>query len=52
MLATALAGTASGKAVFLVPAAGGALEPILERLVLPELGHLVGQLRRTATRRA
>jgi molybdenum cofactor biosynthesis protein B len=51
MLATALAGTASRKGVFLMPAARGTLEQIMERLVLPELGHLVGQLRRAATRR-
>ncbi len=51
MLATALAGTVGRKGVFLLPVAHGTLERIMERLVLPELAHLVGQLRRAETRR-
>ena len=42
----ALAGTAGRKAVFVLPGSSGAVKLGLERLIVPELGHLVGQLRR------
>ncbi len=46
MLSRASAGVAHGKLVFSVPGSGGAARLALEKLILPELGHLVGELRR------
>jgi molybdenum cofactor biosynthesis protein B len=46
MLSRALAGSAGRKAVFVMPGSRAAVELAMKRLVLPELGHLVGQLRR------
>ena len=46
MLSRALAGTASRTAVFLMPGSTGAVRLAVERLILPELAHLIGQLRR------
>ncbi len=46
MLSRALAGTAARTAVFVMPGSTGAVRTALERLILPELAHLVGQLRR------
>ena len=46
LLSRALAGTAGRKAVFVLPGSSGAVKIGLERLIVPELGHLVGQLRR------
>lgn len=46
MLSRALAGTAARTAVFVTPGSSGAVRLAMERLILPELGHLVGQLRR------
>jgi molybdenum cofactor biosynthesis protein B len=46
MLSRALAGSADRTAVFVLPGSSGAVRLALERLVLPELPHLVGQLRR------
>ena len=44
MLSRALGGIARGKPVFSLPGAPEAVALALERLVLPELGHLLGQL--------
>jgi len=45
-LSRAVAGTAGRTAVFLMPGSSGAVRLALERLILPELPHVVGQLRR------
>lgn len=41
----ASAGVAAGKIVFSLPGSRGAVRLALDKLVLPELAHLVGQLR-------
>lgn len=46
MLSRALAGTARGTAVFVTPGSSGAVRLAMDRLILPELAHLVGQLRK------
>ncbi len=46
MLSRALAGSAERTAVFVMPGSKNAVRLALERLVLPELSHLIGQLRR------
>jgi molybdopterin adenylyltransferase len=46
LLSRALAGTARGRAVFVLPGSPKAAELGLTRLILPVAGHLVGQLRR------
>lgn len=48
MLSRAEAGVARGKPVFLLPGSPDACELAMERLVLPEVGHLVALLRRHA----
>ncbi len=45
-LSRASAGIARGKAVFSLPGSPGAARLGMERLVLPELGHVVAELRR------
>ena len=46
MLSRALAGSAGRTAVFVMPGSLGAVRTAMERLILPELAHLIGQLRR------
>ena len=46
MLSRALAGVARGKLLFALPGSKTACRLALERLILPELGHLVGELRK------
>jgi molybdenum cofactor biosynthesis protein B len=46
MLSRATAGVISGRAVFLLPGSEHAVRLATERLILPELGHIVGQLER------
>jgi molybdenum cofactor biosynthesis protein B len=46
LLSRASAGVARGKLVFSIPGSRGAVRLALERLILPEIGHLVGELRR------
>ena len=48
VLSRALAGTAGRTAVYVLPGSRGAVKLGMERLILPELAHLVGQLRRDA----
>jgi molybdenum cofactor biosynthesis protein B len=43
MLSRACAGSRAGKLVFALPGSPAAIRLALERLVLPELGHLVGE---------
>lgn len=46
MLSRATAGLAGGKAVFLLPGSPKAVSLAMEKLILPEAGHLLGQARR------
>jgi molybdenum cofactor biosynthesis protein B len=46
MLSRALAGVAAGRVVFVLPGSRAALRLALERLILPELGHLAGEARK------
>lgn len=46
-LSRASAGIVRGKAVFSLPGSPAAVQLAMERLVLPELGHVVGELRRS-----
>jgi molybdenum cofactor biosynthesis protein B len=46
MMSRATAGTAWGKAIFVLPGSPAAVELAMTRLILPELGHIVQQLRR------
>jgi molybdenum cofactor biosynthesis protein B len=48
MLSRAVAGIARGRPVFSLPGSTAAVELALERLILPELGHLLQQLGRPA----
>ena len=43
ILSRALAGLASGRVVFVLPGSRGAVRLGMERLILPELGHLAGE---------
>lgn len=47
LLSRASAGVARGKAVFLLPGSPPALELAMAKLILPELGHLLDQARRS-----
>ena len=46
MLSRALGGVARRRAVFCLPGSPKAVRLAIERLILPELGHLLGQVRR------
>jgi molybdenum cofactor biosynthesis protein B len=46
MLSRAVAGTAQRTALFVLPGSRKAVELAMDRLILPELGHIVGQLSR------
>jgi len=46
MMSRATAGTASGKAIFVLPGSPNAVQLAMTRLILPELGHVVQQLRK------
>jgi molybdopterin adenylyltransferase len=46
MMSRATAGTASGKAIFVLPGSHNAVRLAMTRLILPELGHIVQQLRK------
>ncbi len=47
LLSRALAGLAAGRVVFVLPGSRGAVRLGLEKLVLPELGHLAAEARKT-----
>jgi molybdenum cofactor biosynthesis protein B len=47
MLSRASAGVIGDRIVFSIPGSPAAVRLALERLIVPELGHLVGELRRT-----
>jgi molybdenum cofactor biosynthesis protein B len=46
LLSRATAGTVGGKVVYVMPGSTGAVRLGMEKLILPELAHVVGQLRR------
>ena len=46
LLSRALAGTSGAKVVYVLPGSFGAVRLGMERLIVPELAHVVGQLRR------
>lgn len=46
VLSRALAGTAEGTVVYVMPGSSAAVRLAMERLILPEIAHVVGQLRR------
>jgi molybdenum cofactor biosynthesis protein B len=46
MLSRATAGTAAGKAIFVLPGSQHAVRLAMIRLIVPELGHVVQQLRK------
>ncbi len=43
LLSRALAGLVSGRVVFVLPGSRGAVKLAMERLVIPEIGHLVAE---------
>jgi molybdenum cofactor biosynthesis protein B len=47
LLSRALAGLRAGRVVFALPGSRGALRLALEKLILPELGHLAGEALKT-----
>jgi len=47
LLSRALAGLASGRVVFVLPGSRGAVQLAMVKLVLPEIGHLLGEARKT-----
>jgi molybdenum cofactor biosynthesis protein B len=47
MLSRALAGMARGRVLFSMPGSPAAVRLALEKLILPELGHIVGEARKT-----
>jgi molybdenum cofactor biosynthesis protein B len=51
MLSRALAGTIGRTALFVMPGSPAGVRLAMERLILPELPHLLGQLRRTGAHR-
>ena len=46
MMSRAIAGTLSGKAIFVLPGSPDAVKLAMTKLILPELGHVVQQLSR------
>lgn len=46
MLSRAVAGIVDGRAVFSVPGSPAAVRLAMQRLILPEIGHIVGELSR------
>ncbi len=50
MLSRAVAGIAAGKAVFSLPGSPKAVALAMEKLILPELGHILGELRKGCCR--
>ena len=46
MMSRAIAGTAGGKAIFVLPGSPDAVKLAMTKLILPELGHVVQQLNR------
>ena len=51
MLSRAVAGIIADKVVFSMPGSSGAVKLAMNQLILPELGHIVGELRKTRSGR-
>ena len=49
VLSRATAGTVATKVIYVMPGSTGAVRLGMEKLVLPEIAHVIGQLRRTDT---
>lgn len=47
LLSRATAGIARGRVIFVLPGSRGAVRLAMEKLILPELGHLAGEARKT-----
>lgn len=47
LLSRALAGLVDGRVVFVIPGSRGAVRLALEKLILPEIGHLAGEAVKT-----
>ena len=47
LLSRALAGIARGRVVFVIPGSSGAVRLAMEKLILPELGHLTAEALKT-----
>ncbi|MDG2334244.1 MAG: molybdenum cofactor biosynthesis protein MoaB [Myxococcota bacterium] len=47
LLSRALAGLVGGRVVFVIPGSRGAVRLALEKLILPEIGHLAGEAVKT-----
>ena len=47
LLSRALAGIAAGKVVFVIPGSRGAVQLAMQKLILPELGHLAAETVKT-----
>jgi molybdenum cofactor biosynthesis protein B len=47
LLSRALAGLAAGRVVFVLPGSRGAVKLAMEKLVLPEIGHLAAEAVKT-----
>ena len=47
LLSRALAGIAAGRVVFVLPGSRGAVRLAMEKLILPEIGHLAAEATRT-----
>ena len=46
ILSRAAAGTANNKAIFATPGSSGAVKLAMEKLILPEMGHIVKELKK------
>ena len=46
LVSRAVAGLAAGRVVFVLPGSRGAVQLAMEKLVLPEIGHLLGEARK------
>jgi molybdenum cofactor biosynthesis protein B len=49
MLSRAVAGIIADKVVFSMPGSSGAVKLAMNQLILPELGHIVRELRKTGS---
>ncbi len=47
LLSRAVAGLREGKVVFVIPGSRGAVKLALDKLIVPELGHLAGEAIKT-----
>ena len=47
LLSRALAGIADGRVVFVIPGSRGAVRLAMDKLILPELGHLAAEAVKT-----